>query len=49
MKCNIASKSALFETAGQTLQYYRSQHEAKPRDAISLSASAVTLSIIRSC
>ena len=27
------------EHPGQTLQYYRSQHEARPRDAIHLSAS----------
>lgn len=30
-----------FLLIGQTLQYYRSQHEAKPRDAISLSGVSV--------
>ena len=29
-----------FLSRGQTLQYYRSQHEARPRDAINLSAPA---------
>ena len=35
-----SQRSGTGSVRGQTLQYYRSQHEARPRDAINLSAPA---------